>query len=142
MAPPTEACDGPFQGELEGALVFVGPPGEGEFRPFEDGESVPIEVGGQGLAMIFFRMQMVGEDLPACAIVTTTIAAEPVPTESFKRVTRFRCGESLSSYVIIPFGDCTPTEPVDTTLTIDIEGVGATEVVLSVPPEGFCGGFG
>jgi len=141
VQPPTEACDGPFQGQLEGVEIVVGP-AEGAFRPFENAEAVEIVWGGQGSAMIFFRVQMVGDDVPPCAIVTTTISGAPIPTESFKRVTRFRCGESLPSYVMVPFGDCTPMEPVETTVTIDIEGIGSAEVVISVPPEAFCGAFG
>lgn len=143
VAPPAESCNDTFAGVRDDAALAVGPSTLGAaFRPFEAGEEVTVQWGGQGSAMIFYRVQLDGEDLPGCVLVRTTIAAEGVAPETTTGAVRLRCGETLGMYIIVPYGDCENTEPVPTTLTVEVEGIGQREVMLLVPADAFCGGFG
>ncbi len=142
VAPPAEYCEAPFTGSMTGT-VSVGPADLGEaFRPFAAREAARIEWGGQGSAMIFYRVQLDGEDLPSCVRVKTTIAPQGIAAEDTTHSVVMRCGETLGMYIIVPAGDCSGSVPVPTALTVDVDGIGSTEVMLEVPPDAFCGGFG
>jgi hypothetical protein len=125
-------------GVLEVGPVEMGQP----FRPYEQGESPEIVWGGQGSAMVFYRIAVDGQELPGCVEVDASLTPVGLSPESLKGNVRLRCGESLRLYLIVPYGTCEETEPVDTVLHVEVAGVGTTEVTLQVPPEAFCGGFG
>lgn len=140
--PPTaEACSNPFGGTLE-ASVEIGPASEEIFRPFFDGEEVSIEWGGQGSPMVFYRLKLGGPELPTCVGLTVSVESplffEPFPyTDSVV----LRCGQSLSMYTIVPYGECTTTEGTfDATVRVTVAGVGEVVRVLRVPMEALCGG--
>lgn len=140
--PAAESCPSPFSGEMSAGLQ-VGPADPtAAFRPFEQGETPNIEWGGQGSAMIFYRIQLDGEDLPDCVQIDSTLTPVGLYEESLVSNVKLRCGESLRLYIIVPFGTCEETEPIDSVLRVAIDGIGETEVTLSVPPDAFCGGFG
>lgn len=143
IAPPAETCSDPFAGQLSQAVLEVGPVEMGQpFRPFDAGESPEVVWGGQGSAMVFYRIAVDGEELPSCVEVDASLTPVGFSPESLKHNVRLRCGESLRLYLIVPFGTCEETEPVDTVLRVEVAGVGATEATLAIPPEAFCGGFG
>lgn len=140
--PQAETCPSPFSGEMSAELQIGPADSSAAFRPFEEGETPEIQWGGQGSAMIFYRIQLDGEDLPDCVQIDSTLTPVGLYEESLVSNVRLRCGESLSLYIIVPYGTCEETEPIDSVLRVAIEGIGQTEVTLSVPPDAFCGGFG
>ena len=142
VPPPAEGCSDAFAGQLAGASVAVGPAELAEaFRAYDAGEEPSIEWGSQGSAMIFFRVQVTSDAAPECAMISATVAPAGLTPVTTTSPTTMRCGETLRMYVVLPVGSCDATEPVDTTLSIDIAGVGATEVELSVPADAFCDDF-
>lgn len=136
--PEAEGCADTFSGQLS-AAVEIGPAVVGEpFRAFEDGEVAAVEWGQQGLAMVHFRLRIDSDSAPSCIMTNRRIAPAGMdPYEASSPVT-LRCGESLRMYLILPPGDCTVVEPVETTLQIDVAGIGTGEARVMVPPEGFC----
>ena len=139
---PAEVCAAPFGGELA-ATVAIGPSDPGQpFRPFENGEAAEVEIGPQGGAMIFYRVEVDGQDIPGCISLRTTVTPAGMAPSSVDRPVRLRCGESLSMYVVLPEGGCESSEPVETTVQIEVEGIGSAEVMLLVPGEAFCSALG
>lgn len=143
VPPPAEACTAPFSGTLD-ASVEIGPATEDLFRAFYDGEPVAIEWGGQGSAMVFYRLKLAGPELPTCVGLTITLESpmftEPLPQEA---TVVLRCGQSLSMYSVIPSGDCTSSEPMfEATLRVLVDGVGEVAQPVQLPTEALCGGFG
>jgi hypothetical protein len=130
-APPlSESCGEPFAGSAP-ATVEIGPP-SGELRAFDAGERVPIEFGGQGLAMISYRVRVLGDAPPACVTVRAQSMLDeegPVPT---MRPVKLRCGESLPIYEILP-GDPCVTRDYAVHLDIEVVGVGrgAADLVVA-----------
>jgi len=142
VPPPAESCSDPFAGEMAGA-IRVGPVELGQpFRAYEEGEAIDVVWGGQGSAMVFYRIAIDGEEPPSCAMVEASLTAEGMAPEGLTSAVTMRCGESLRLYTIVPIGSCMETEPVDTVLEVTVQGIGTTSVTLKVPAEAFCGGFG
>lgn len=135
-----ETCDTPFDGSSTGS-VEVGPGSAvGAFRPFTEGELVDVEVGGQGSAMVWYRVRVEGEDLPTCVRVTTVLDATAVdfPQEIVRDVV-LRCGASSDMFTIVPLGNCTRTgQPIAMTLTVDVQGLGQVRRSVRVPEEAVC----
>ncbi len=142
VAPAAEVCSAPVTG-AGAAPIEVGPAALGiDFRPFAAGEEPSIVWGGQGSAMIYYRVRVDADDAPGCVQIRTIITPSGGTPETTTSSVVMRCGETLGMYIIVPYGACGGSEPVPTTLTVEVEGVGSTEATLSVPAEAFCGGFG
>jgi len=122
IPPLVEMCTDRFAGTLAGATVEVGPPG-GAFRPFTDGETVPLVFGGQGLPMIEYRVRVGHAGPPACALTTTTITRTGGSGSPVREDIRYRCGRTLRIFVIYPFECPLTPQPID--LTVDLMGVGS-----------------
>ena len=141
VTPAAEGCGDVFTGDMT-ADIAVGPVAAGQaFREFTAGEEPEIVWGGQGAAMVYFRLRIDSEDAPGCVVVNTTVAAVGMTPLTAKTSVTLRCGESLRMYVVLPDDDC-PSGLVDTVLTVEVEGVGTREITLSIPGEAFCTAFG
>jgi hypothetical protein len=145
--PPPEPAEGrgpAFTGQLP-AGVEIGPAvvlGE-TFRPYQPNEPIEVVWGGQGSAMIYYRLALDTDAPPTCVNVRATIAAPGIPPETSTETVRLRCGESLRMYVVVPAGPCEgSTAPVDTTVHVEVDGVGEADVTLAVPADAFCGALG
>lgn len=139
-----ETCTDPFLGAGEGTVEAGVSSHQGAFRPFEEGELLEVEFGGQGSPMLWYRVQVDGPQPPPCARVTATMESpEFYEPGSVVRDVVLRCGASLDMFTIVPFGDCTgSTEPVEVTLTVEVEGIGASTTSVMLPADALCGGFG
>jgi hypothetical protein len=138
-----EACPGPFSGTLSGATVAIGPSEVGKpFRAFQSGEPAEIVWGPQGGAMIFYRVQVDGADVPGCVSITITVTPTGMSPHSVERPVRLRCGETLSMYEVLPEGGCVSSDPVETMIRVEVAGVGTAEVILVVPGDAFCAALG
>jgi hypothetical protein len=140
IPPPAEACDEPFQGSLD-ATVEVGPASEETFRSFTDGEPIEIVWGAQGSAMMFYRIKLTGPELPTC-IGTTVSFDSPAFVEAIPGhgTVVLRCGQSLSMFTIIPYGECVMGEEhFDATFRLAVDGVGEVAQPLRIPYAALCG---
>ncbi len=141
--PLVENCDAPFEGTLEGGIVEVGPPSADEpFRPFTDGERVRTITGGQGSAMVEFRMRVGCAQVPDCVFVRTTITVDEGEREPSVNRVRLHCGESLSVFAIPPtpcnyLGD---RGVVDAQIEVSVQGVGTGVALVTMPDDLGCGG--
>jgi hypothetical protein len=137
---PAEGCEGAFAGQMPGTLR-IGPAdtiGEA-FHAYAASEPVEVHWGGQGSAMIFYRLALDADAPPGCVAVRTTISAPGIMPETQSQTVRLRCGESLRMYVVVPAGSCDgSTTPVTTTVHVKVDGITETDVVLSVPADAFC----
>lgn len=143
IPPPAEACEPPFEGVLE-AKAEVGPASEETFRPFEDGELIEIVWGAQGSAMLFYRLKLDGPELPTCVALTVSFESaafvEAIPGHE---TVVLRCGQSLSIYTIIPYGECAGDDPsFDATFRVLVHGIGEVVQPVRIPTEALCGGVG
>lgn len=140
VPPLAELCLDPFGGTLEGATVQVGPPSVAEpFRPFVEGDEVPLVVGAQGGSMITFRLAVQGADAPECVGVTLTVTADGVAAEPQTSRVTLHCGVSLPVFAILPSEYCEPaTIPVE--LDVEIGGIGSTHATIQFTSEGMCVG--
>lgn len=140
IPPPAEACDTPFDGDVE-AEIELGPAAEEAFRPFFEGEEVAIVWGAQGNSMLFYRVKLTGPELPICVALTVRLES-PVFEDAFPghETVVLRCGQSLSIYTIIPYGDCaSDDEYFDASFRVDVQGVGSVSKSLKLPYEALCG---
>jgi hypothetical protein len=130
-APPlAEICRTPFAGTLSGGSVEIGPP-DGPFRPFTDHEVVSATFGGQGGAMIGYRVRVNGVEVPACMTVDAVVTYDgmaPVPSH---RGIELHCGQTLSVYDILPDRPC-EARIYPVTLTVEVVGVGSTTATLDL----------
>lgn len=119
----------PFMGTSSGGSVEVGPVGTGPFRPFESGERIRPDFGGQGATMLFYRVRIGGAELPTCVSVTATVALDGMAAPPGTIPVKLRCGQSLRVFSIFPDNPC---EFRDYTVRLDlsVEGVGSTSVEL------------
>lgn len=138
LPPFAETCDTPVTDPLTGGIIEIGPGGSAPFRPFMDRESVTPIVGGQGSPMIEYRFRVTRVEAPDCVRAVTTIAAAPIETVSEPRTIHLRCGESLGILTIVPSTAVCPTTPVETTLTVEVVGIGTASVTVLLPPDTFC----
>ncbi len=144
--PASESCTSPFSGSMEATLEVGPPPGSQAFRPFEEGELISPEIGGQGSAMVWFTLRMDGDELPDCARVTATLESGVFydPGQQISDV-KLRCGASLGMYSVVPYADCenlTEGDVVDVTLTVEVAGIGEASYPLRLAYEDVCFIFG
>ncbi len=74
--PDPDDCGNPGAGAVITALE-IGPPGDGDFVPWQDGDPVVVTIGGQGSAMIQFRVRATGAGLTECMTQHTVITGDP-----------------------------------------------------------------
>jgi hypothetical protein len=74
--PDPDDCGDP-RGDPVIATVELGPPGEGDFVPWQNGNQISITYGGQGFAMYLFRVRVTGTGLADCMLQTTHITGDP-----------------------------------------------------------------
>lgn len=144
--PAAESCPSPFMGSMQATLEVGPPPGSEAFRPFEEGELVSPEIGGQGSAMVWFTLRMDGEELPDCARVTATLDGDVFydPGQQISDV-KLRCGASLGMYSVVPYAECENLQEgdvVDVTLTVEVAGMGEASYPLRLAYEDVCFLFG
>lgn len=140
--PVAETCNSPYSGTMEANLEVGPPPGSEAFRPFEEGEQLSPEIGGQGSAMVWFTVRLDGEELPDCARITSTLESDAFydPGQQVSDV-KLRCGASLGMYAVVPYADCEDLmegDVVDVTLRVDVRGVGETSYPLRLAYEDLC----
>jgi len=129
-APPlSERCRDPFDGTLDGVSVEIGPSGDAPFAPFSDGDRIMPTFGGQGSAMVAYRVRLSDDSAPACLTVTANVSLDEEAASPFVAPIRFRCGETLQVFVILPFNPCDPRD-YDVRLDVEVEGVGIAGVDL------------
>jgi len=142
VPPAAERCSQAFSGTMEATLEMGPPPGSGPFRPFEDGELVAPEIGGQGSAMVWFVVRVNGQEPPECARVTSDLVGE-VFFDHNPQVSdvKLRCGASLGMYAVVPHADCESLEEgstFDVTFTVDVQGIGEASHPIRLRYEDVC----
>jgi hypothetical protein len=131
FAPPlAETCSDPFEGTIDGARVWIS-----EDRPgapeIEDGATIEKIFGGQGLAMVPYRVHIDGADVPSCARVTTVLTLDGTEGGPAPHDVRFRCAETLRVQDILPINPCEMRDyPV--TIEVTVEGVGSVTRNLTI----------
>lgn len=130
-APPlAELCRTPFSGTLAGGRVEIGPP-DGAFRPFTEHEVVSASFGGQGGAMIAYRVRVDGVEVPACMTIDAVVTYDgmaPVPSH---RAIELHCGQTLGVFDILPDRPC-ESRIYPVTLAVDVVGVGRSTATLDL----------
>ncbi len=71
--PDPDDCGSPNSSAVI-ATLEIGPAGDGEFVPWQGGETVTIAYGPQGGAMIPLRIRATGANLAECMLQTTHIS--------------------------------------------------------------------
>ena len=128
-APPlAEGCRPPFDGTLSGASVVVGP-ADGAFRAFMEGERIRPSFGGQGGAMIAYRVRVEGADSPTCVAITATVTLDGASSAPATFPLKLHCGESLGAFSIFAESPC-EFRDYAVTLAIEVAGVGSTSTSL------------
>ena len=142
-APPplAERCREPFEGELPGASVAIGPASSGTFRPFEDGERIEAIIGGQGAAMIELQVHLEGADALSCADVLLTLEYGGDRRDVSRTNVAVHCGEALRLFAILPFAEleCAEGEH-DLRVEVTVAGVGAAAADLRIEGGYLCFG--
>jgi hypothetical protein len=129
-APPlVERCSDPFEGTLDGASFELGPVSEVAFAPFAPGVHTAPVFGGQGLAMIEFRVRVDPLTAPGCMTFRIQASMEGVDGDLQTLPAKLRCGETLRMYAILPSNPCEFREYLSQ-LTVEIEGIGSETVDL------------
>lgn len=131
VPPLAEVCRTPFTGTLSGARIEIGPT-TGAFRPFMDHEPVTAEFGGQGGAMIAYRMRVDGTEVaPECVSVNATVTFDGMtPVESHRGI-RLHCGQSLGMFDVLPGSPC-ESRIYPVTMSVTVAGVGTTSATLDL----------
>ncbi|MCC7541959.1 MAG: hypothetical protein IT379_37410 [Deltaproteobacteria bacterium] len=127
-----ESCPLPFEGTMTGARIEL-LPGFGDARAFEPGERVAPQVGPQGGTMLYFRVRVVGDDVPDCVQMNATVAldgGEPAPAIV---AVRLHCGQSYRLVAILADNPCAAGDHA-VSLTVELEGIGTTTVDLVMEP--------
>lgn len=128
-APPlAESCRDPSTAALAGATVEIGPT-DGAFRPFTDGERIRPSFGGQGGAMVAYRVRVNHADAPVCSTVTATVTLDAMSSAPARFPLKLHCGESLGVFTIFPDSPC-EFRDYDVSLTVEVEGAGSTSATL------------
>jgi hypothetical protein len=126
VPPLAEICLDPFEGVIGGA-IDIGPLNANEaFRPFDDCEVADLIWGGQGSAMLAYRLRVRDVESPACVLVTTTI--DPTgggETQQSNSRVAVHCNESLAVYVPLEVSDC-GTHDLGLQIHVAVEGIGET----------------
>ncbi|MDQ3035954.1 MAG: hypothetical protein M3Y87_26355 [Myxococcota bacterium] len=129
-APPlAESCASPFAGSAPGS-VELGAPG-GAFAAFADGERAPVEWGGQGFAMIGYRVRAGGDAPPSCVRLTSRVRIDGGEWVQGTRPVALRCGQSLQVLDILPELPC-EFRDYSVDVEVDVEGVGSGAAHLIV----------
>jgi hypothetical protein len=131
IPPLAEVCRTPFTGTLTGASIEVGP-ADGVFRPFADHEPVTADFGGQGGAMVAYRVRVEGTDVaPECVSVSTTVTYDGMAPVASRRGIRLHCGQSLGMLDILSDRPC-ESRIYPVTMTVEVQGVGSTTATLDL----------
>ncbi len=137
--PLTENCADPFAGELEGARIRIGPADMAEpFRPFTADDELDLIWGSQGSPMIAFRIDLEGAPAPpGCVLARFVLLSEAEgSSEATVDRIRLRCGQSLPTYAIVPFGGdlacATEAGEIPIRIEVVIEGIGEATVDVVV----------
>ncbi|MBI2898086.1 MAG: hypothetical protein HYY06_31325 [Deltaproteobacteria bacterium] len=134
-APPplAEFCLDPFDGEIEGGTLEIGPESVTEpFRPFSEEEAVELVVGPQGSAMIPYRVHIGGAGSLECVALSSTLSVADRRGDTATNRLRMHCGVSLTVFGVFPFDQmlCDEGEPIVTRLHVTAEGIGETEATV------------
>jgi len=136
-APPlAESCSPAFSGMISGATIEIGPADASQpFRAFGDGEVVTPVVGGQGAAMIPFRVRVSGAAAPDCVLLERSIALTASGmVATIQSPVVLRCGQSLAVFIVLP-ALCEPGV-YDAQLHVVLQGIGeaTAHVMFEAPP--------
>lgn len=130
-APPlAELCRSPFAGTLGRSRVELGPV-DGPFRPFSAHEIIAATFGGQGGAMLAYRVRIDGADVPACMTVDAVVTYDgmtPVPSH---RAVELHCGQTLGVFEILPGSPC-EARVYPITLDVEVAGAGTATATLDL----------
>lgn len=131
-APPlAEVCRDPFTGALSGAVVEIGPV-DGAFRPFSDHEPITAVYGGQGGAMINYRVRIDGMDVPAdCIEVSASVVYDAMAPVSSRHGVVLHCDQTLGIFEVLPDRPC-ESRIYPVTMTVEVAGIGETSVTLDL----------
>lgn len=134
-APPplAEFCLDPFEGELEGATLQIGPESVTEpFRPFTEEEPVDLVVGPQGSAMIPYRVHIGGAGALDCVALSSTVTVENRVGDTATNRLGIHCGVSLTVFAVWPFDQmlCDQGVTIVTRLEVSAEGIGESEATV------------
>ena len=145
-APPmSEACSDPFTGSLSGATLEVGHVAGATLKSYVDGEPIDVVWGGQGTAMLAYRVRIgAAANAPSCVLTETTLTVGAQATLPSKLPVKLRCEESLAVYAIAPieFFACAPGKKVPITLKVVVPGVGEKSFALTVDAGIACSSYG
>ncbi|MBI3203397.1 MAG: hypothetical protein HYZ29_17800 [Myxococcales bacterium] len=145
-APPmSESCSDPFAGTLAGGTLEVGHVDGSAFKGYVDGEPIDVVWGGQGTAMLAYRIRIgATANVPGCVLTETTLTVGTQSTLPSKLPVKLRCAESLAVYAIAPveFFACDPNKKVPITLKVVVPGVGEKSFALTVPASLACPSYG
>ena len=129
--PPAEVCRDPFTGPLAGATVEIGPI-DGAFRPFSDHEPVTATYGGQGGAMVAYRVRINGVVVPSdCIDVSASVTYDGMaPVPSHHGVV-LHCDQTLGIFDVLPDRPC-ESRIYPVSMTVVVEGIGESTVSLDL----------
>jgi len=132
-APPlAERCGAPFAGTAPGALVEIGPDSTtAPFRPFAEDEAAELVWGGQGSAMLLFRLRITGADALSCIDVTTRLSSDADPPAEVRSFVTVRCGHTLGIYTIVPWDVACDMRLFHATIDVEVGGVGSATATVS-----------
>jgi hypothetical protein len=136
--PEPDECVDP-RGDAAIATLELGPPGDGAFVPWQDGDQVSIAYGPQGGAMIALRIRATGTGLAECMVQSTHITGNPALSELGFNETPVRWYDdpaggraTRTAYVILDREpDSATGEPVH--IETQVAGVTATRDLVVVP---------
>jgi hypothetical protein len=144
-APPlSEACDQPFPDVLADATLQVGHVDGAGFSSYADGQPIDVIWGGQGAAMLAYRLRISAPvNAPTCVLTETTLSVGGQSTLPSKLPVTLRCTDSLAVYAMAPveFFACAPGEQVPITLKVKVAGVGEKTFALTVDAGISCSTF-
>lgn len=136
--PLAEMCLDPFDGEVEGSDVILGPPA-GEFRPFTDCERVELTWGPQGGAMVPFRIRVDAGEPPDCVAIRTRMSVGEAAFDASEARAALHCGQSMLVYAVVPWdlqhALCPAADEVVLRLDADVLGIGTgvARVTIETP---------
>lgn len=141
--PLTQSCASPYEGPALSASIEIGPvPVAGApFRPFETGDRVESQIGGQGTEMFEFALRVTGADEVQCADLRASMRdtdGSELSNGGVSGRVGLSCGESYRVFGIVPEFDCEPGVK-SFTLRVELVGVGETEMELELETVGCLG---
>ena len=125
-----QGCTEPFDGQLEGAIVRLGPGDSSEaFRRFESDERPDIIIGPQGGAMFAVQLEILGVDVPACVLTNVTMRYGDDDEVQFAMPLAMHCNRSNPFYFQL-WTNCGDEDEI-VLIEVDVEGIGATSATLT-----------